>query len=72
MQLHEVDEHLDSAENSAILATDTATKGFPDLCVIYGTVRPVLKFARALLFFKPKWQKAIDLLTDNLDLACNI
>ncbi len=65
MEMHEIDSHVDAHyENLTTKATTV------NLCAIYTGVRPVLKFAKALLFFKPKWQTAIQALIDNLDTAC--
>jgi hypothetical protein len=41
-----------------------------NICKTYLAVRPVLKFVRGLLFFKPKWQKVLDLLIAVLDEGC--
>lgn len=43
----------------------------PNLCTVWSGVKPVIKFARALLFWKPKWQAVIDQFITSLDAACN-
>lgn len=53
MLMEEVDQHLDNSENE--VATKDGATGL-DLCTAYKAVRPVLEFAKLLLFFKPKWQ----------------
>ncbi len=41
-----------------------------NICRTYQAVRPVLKFAKGLLFFKPKWQGVMTMLMAALDEAC--
>lgn len=50
---------------------DAQLKAF-DLCNILQKVKPVLKFVRGLLFFKHKWQLAIDDLVAAGDAACPV
>lgn len=71
MELHEIDAHL--AAHFDVLEKDIPTKKaltIPDICAIYQAVKPILKFARAILFFKPKWQSALDKLMNSLDQVC--
>ena len=63
MEIEEVDAHVEAH-------AETVAKELPDLCEIYKVNRPVLKFVRALVFWKPKWQAAIDKLIASLDDAC--
>jgi hypothetical protein len=63
MEVEEIDAHVEAH-------AETVAKAIPDLCAIYKVNRPVLKFAKALLFFKKKWQDAIDKLIASLDDAC--
>ncbi len=65
MEAEEVDQHLEA--NAEALALEAK---LPNLCAIYQAVRPVMKFAHALLFWKPKWRDALDKLTASLDDAC--
>lgn len=58
-----VDDHLAKSE-------ELAAQKMLNLCSIWTGVRPVVKFARALLFWKPKWQQVIDQLITSLDEAC--
>ncbi len=69
-----IDEHLDSPEHAETLdALDMSTKDaaaqikLPDIGAIYHAVRPVLLFAKTILFFKPKWQNAINAFITALD-----
>lgn len=41
-----------------------------DFCKIWKTVRPIILFATALLFWKPSWQKVMRQLIDSLDANC--
>jgi uncharacterized protein VirK/YbjX len=41
-----------------------------DLCAVYKKVRPALSFAKALLFWKPKWAAWVKELMDKLDEVC--
>lgn len=63
MDVHEIDAHLDTH-------AETLAAKIPDLCAIYQAIKPVLKFAHALLFFKPKWRDALDKFIASLDEAC--
>lgn len=42
-----------------------------NICAVYQKLRPVLKFVRGLLFFKPKWQSIINAAIESLDQSCN-
>lgn len=42
-----------------------------NICSLYTKVKPVLKLAKGLLFFKPKWAALITLLITTLDEICN-
>lgn len=42
-----------------------------DFCSLWHTVRPILIFVKALLFWKPKWQTVLKQLIDSLDATCN-
>lgn len=61
MQVHEIDEHIEApapeVDTSAFNAQEL--KLF-NVCSIYKKIRPIIKFARTLLFWKPKWQAVID------------
>lgn len=67
-----IDKHIDEVLSQGGTSFDpkTATARRFDLCKIYTAVRPVLKFARGLLFFKPKWQSVISLLMEAMDEHC--
>lgn len=61
MQVHEIDEHIEAPA----LEVDTSAFSAQELklfnvCSIYKKIRPIIKFARTLLFWKPKWQAVID------------
>lgn len=63
MQVHEVDEQIESHEAAEVVDTasfsEQQLKLF-NICSAYQKVRPVIKFVRGLLFWKPKWQAVID------------
>lgn len=40
------------------------------ICAIVSQARPVIKFARSILFFKPKWQAKLDEVMDIVNIAC--
>lgn len=65
MDVQEVDDHLDA--HAEVLAAK-----LPDLCAIYHAIRPILKFAHGLLFWKPKWRDALDKFVAALDEACPV
>jgi len=52
-----VNDHLRTTANLKAIDLEAAYKG----------VRPVLKFARSILFFKPKWQHVLDMFIASLD-----
>lgn len=60
-----VDAHIDAHEEKI------AGVEIPNLCVLYEGARPALAFVKAILFFKPKWQKVIGDLMASLDAECS-
>jgi hypothetical protein len=42
-----------------------------NICGVYQKAKPVLKFAKTVLFFKPKWAAVIGLFITTLDEICN-
>jgi len=79
MEIHQIDAHLEKhagvlksqpASDAAALASKDAGVKLVNICAIWAAVEPVLKFAKAILFFKPKWQDALQKLMDSLDTAC--
>ena len=66
MSIEEIDAHI-SQQAKALNTKDFAGL---DLCKIYKTVRPVLVFVKALLFFKPAWQAILQGFIDSLDKMC--
>lgn len=81
MEIQQIDAHIEkheklqSAKASKKSAKKTATKQtaaakLGSVCEVYQKVRPVILFAKGLLFFKPKWQAVIQQLIDSLDLIC--
>jgi len=74
MEVHEIDAHVDAnadTVNSINITQDMAAElKLVNICKIYQAVRPVLKFAKGLLFFKHKWQSFIQKLLDSLDAVC--
>lgn len=66
-----IDKHIDEALAIEAPAGLSAAKlKMFNVCKAYLAVRPVLKFARGLLFFKPRWQKVIDILFVAMDEVC--
>ena len=73
MQVSEVDDHIENftaAENMA--AEGTAQFKLFDICQVWQKVRPIIRFARGLLFWKPKWQAIIDEAMAALDVSCDM
>ena len=66
MSIEEIDTHL---AKHGFTGKVEALKG-KDLCGIFKTVRPILVFVKALLFFKPTWQAILQTLIDALDQTC--
>jgi hypothetical protein len=64
-------EEIDSHVETHLDAIATNTKAI-DLCNLYHGVRPILKFAAALLFWKPKWQTVLNDFISHLDEACPV
>jgi len=58
-----LDMHIDANQ------TTLAAKGL-HLCEYYAVARPVFLVVKKLLFFKPKWQTAIQVFVDAMDEAC--
>lgn len=71
MQVHEIDEHIEAPapeiDTSAFNAQEL--KLF-NICAAYQKVRPVIKFVRGMLFWKPKWQAVIDTFLTVTDGIC--
>lgn len=67
MDAEQIDAHLEA--NAEALNLEAK---LPNLCAIYQAVKPILKFAHALLFWKPKWRDALDKLIASLDEACPV
>jgi hypothetical protein len=67
-----VDTHVDATHDIAVaaIADGPAKPGTPEFCAVYTAARPVLLFARGLLFFKPKWQTVVTALIGGLDTVC--
>lgn len=68
MEVHEIDSHVD---DHLAKSEELAAQKMLNLCSIWTGVKPVIRFARALLFWKPKWQAVIDQLITSLDEACS-
>lgn len=68
----DVDTHIEATHDIAVAAAadGPATPGTPQFCAIYTAARPVLLFARGMLFFKPKWQTVVTALIGGLDTVC--
>jgi len=67
-----VDTHIENTHDAAVAASADGppSPGTPQFCAIYTAARPVLVFARGMLFFKPKWQTVITGLIGGLDTIC--
>jgi hypothetical protein len=66
LSIEEIDAHL-IRQAEALNTKDFAGL---DLCKIYKTVRPILEFAKLLLFFRPKWQAVLQSFLDAADKMC--
>jgi hypothetical protein len=66
MSIETIDAHL--AQQAKALGTQTFA-GL-DLCKTYNTVRPILVFVKALLFFRPAWQAVLQAFIDTADKMC--
>jgi len=62
MHFNEIDEHVEA--NADTLHERS------NFCEIYKIARPILFFAKSILFFKPKWQAVLTALIANLDSGC--
>lgn len=61
MQVEEIDNHLESyVAAEAAAGMDANSLKLFNICGTYQKVRPIIKFVRAMLFFRPKWQAVID------------
>ncbi len=60
MKVEEIDAHIQKHAQARGL----------DICATYTKVKPVLVFAKGLLFFKPNWQAVLQSLIDALDKEC--
>ena len=69
MSIEEIDKHLEKSQQPA---TRDIASTINDVCKTYGEVRPILVFAKGLLFFKPKWQRVIESLLAVMDKNCDI
>lgn len=73
--LAEIDAHLVAHESKTVKSVKTMTaeqlKAF-NLCNVYYKVKPIIKFVRVFLFFRPKWQAAIDEFIAVTDQACPV
>jgi hypothetical protein len=69
----QVDAHVfAAAEKLGIKNLNKANLKAFNLCQIYTTARPILKFVVAILFFKPSWQAIATALMASLDAECGI
>lgn len=66
MNVNEIDAHVDAhlAESA-----NMDMKAI-NICNVYRAARPVIMFAKALLFWKPKWQAVVTALVEQLDITC--
>lgn len=72
MTIEQIDQHIEQHESRMKVAKrpeGTAALNF-DLCNYFRLARPILKFVRPFLFFKPKWQKILDTVIESGDAAC--
>lgn len=67
MELEQIDQHIETHLNEQDASGNDKLKGIAAIPALFTAVRPVLKFVRALLFFKPKWQKVLDTFIDAMD-----
>ena len=69
MSIEEIDSHLATTAQSGTRDIGSAVN---DICKTYNDVRPILVFAKGILFFKPKWQAVIQSLIAAMDNNCNV
>jgi len=62
LSVEEIDNHIKPHLQANLAAID--------FCGIYKAVRPILVFAKALLFFKPAWQAILEAFITSMDNAC--
>jgi hypothetical protein len=67
-----VDEHLEKLEAADNSNLSGQQLQLANLCGVLHAAKPVLKFVRGLLFWKPKWQTVIDKVTEAIDNACPV
>lgn len=64
LTVEEVDKQLEELQKThgakAILPTGQGVIDINSICAIVTMATPILKFIRAILFWKPKWQGIID------------
>ncbi|MEP7108534.1 MAG: hypothetical protein ABI760_11140 [Ferruginibacter sp.] len=60
MTIEQIDAHIEKHAQAKSL----------DICGTYKTVKPILVFAKSMLFFKPKWKTVLQTLIDVLDKQC--
>ncbi len=72
MRISEIDQHILEHESMPEAPVHLTGAGFRlfNICKAYKKVRPVIVFAKSLLFWKPKWVVVINLFIEALDNAC--
>lgn len=72
LEISDIDNHLANypAPRPAGTLSDYELRVF-NLCGIWQKVRPIIKFAKKLLFFKPLWQAVVEEFVDICDGLCN-
>lgn len=61
--IEQVDKEIEAIEKSTsqgVTQKQAAAIDINTICNVVNKVKPILKFIRGFLFFKPKWQKIID------------
>jgi hypothetical protein len=73
MNVQEIDDHVDNftAAEAPAGFNEAQLKLF-DICQVWQKVRPIVKFARNMLFWRPKWQDVVDQFIAAADLSCPV
>ncbi len=73
MNVEEIDAHVDAHLNAEVVNNSSMSESqlkLFNICSVLQAAKPVLKFARGFLFFKPKWQAIIDKVLAVIETVC--
>lgn len=74
-QIEDIDTHIEEYEAKEVKASASLNAEqlrLFNVCNTYQKIKPIIKFIRGFLFFKPKWQKVLDEFIAVSDAACPI